>query len=59
MSVFYLKRCQFEVQYNSNYSDAGYPDARYQDRFSPLDNFVENSTKLICLEITGYRVDMS
>jgi hypothetical protein len=25
------------------------------DRLDPSGNFVENSTKLICLEITGYR----
>ena len=32
-------------------SDAGYPD-----RPGPSGKFVENSTKLTCLEISGYRV---
>jgi hypothetical protein len=32
-------------------SDAGYPD-----RPGPSGKFVENSTKLTCLEITGYRI---
>jgi len=32
-------------------SDAGYPD-----RPDPSGKFVENSTKLTCLDITGYRI---
>ena len=32
-------------------SDAGYPD-----RPGPQVKFVERSTKLTCLEITGYRI---
>jgi hypothetical protein len=32
-------------------SGAGYPD-----RLGPSGKFVENSTKLTCLEITGYRI---
>ena len=31
----------------------------YPDRLGPSDNFVENSTKLSCLEITGYRINYS
>jgi len=31
----------------------------YPDRFGPLGRFVENSTKLTCLEIIGYRVKYS
>jgi hypothetical protein len=33
--------------------------ANYPDRLDPSSNFVENCTKLICLEITGYRMDIS
>jgi len=40
-----------QVQQNSTSPDAGYPD-----RLVPSDRFVENSTKLTCLEITGYRI---
>jgi len=36
-----------------------YPDAGYPDRFGPSRKFVENSTKLTCLEITGYRMKYS
>ena len=39
---------------NSTYPEAGYPD-----RFGPSGKFVENSTKLTCLEITGYRIKYS
>jgi hypothetical protein len=31
-------------------------DAGYADRPGPSGKFVENSTKLICLEITGCRI---
>jgi hypothetical protein len=37
------------LQQNSAYPEAGYPD-----RLGPSGKFVENSTKLTCLEITGY-----
>jgi hypothetical protein len=30
--------------------------ANYLDRLGRSGNFVENSTKLICLEITGYQI---
>jgi hypothetical protein len=30
--------------------------ANYPDRLGPSGQFVENSTKLISLEITGYRI---
>ena len=36
------------------YLDAGYPD-----RLGPSGKFVENSTKLTCLEITGYPIKYS
>jgi len=29
---------------------------KYPDRLGPSRKFVENSTKLTCLEITGYRI---
>jgi hypothetical protein len=31
----------------------------YPDRFGPAGKFIENSIKLICLEITGYRIKFS
>ena len=33
--------------------------ANYSDRLGPSGKFVENSTKLTCLEITGYRIQYS
>ena len=42
------------IQQNSNYPDADYPDL-----LGPSGKFVENSTKLTFLEITGYRVKYS
>jgi hypothetical protein len=30
--------------------------ASYPNWFGPLSKFVENSTKVICLKITGYRI---
>ena len=33
--------------------------ANYPERLGPLGKFVENSTKLICLGITGYRIRYS
>jgi hypothetical protein len=40
-----------KIQKNSTYPDAGYPD-----RFGPSGKLVEDSAKLICLEITGYQI---
>jgi hypothetical protein len=34
-------------------------NADYPDRLSPSRKFVENSTKLTCLEIIGYRIKYS
>ena len=42
-----------------NYGRTTYPDAGYPDRLGPSGKFVENSTKLTCLEITGYRIKYS
>jgi hypothetical protein len=47
------------VKYNSSYPDAGYPDRQLSGSGCPSGNIVENSIKLICLEITGYRIDIS
>ena len=33
--------------------------ANCPDRLGPSDKFVENSTKLTCFEITGYRIKYS
>ena len=33
--------------------------ASYPDQLGPLGKFVENSTKLTCLEITGYQIKYS
>jgi hypothetical protein len=40
-----------KIQQKSTYQEAGYPD-----RLGPSGKFVENSTKLYFLEITGYRI---
>jgi hypothetical protein len=45
---------QQNVRNNSTYPDAGYPD-----RLGPSGKSVDNSTKLACLEITGYRIKNS
>ena len=42
------------IQYNSTYSDAG-----YADRLGASGKSVENSTKLTCLENTGYLIKYS
>jgi len=42
------------LQQNSSYPDAGYPH-----RVGRPGKFVGNSTKLTCLEITGYRIKYS
>jgi len=47
-------RFTLKIQHNSTYPDAGYPD-----QLGPLGKFVENSTQLTCLEITGYRIEYS
>jgi hypothetical protein len=44
----------FTETVNSTYLDAGYPDY-----LGPSGRFVENSTKLTCLEITGHRIKYS
>jgi len=33
--------------------------ANYPDRLDPSAKFVQNSTKLTCLEVTGYRIKYS
>jgi hypothetical protein len=53
-SCFPHDKANIKIQYISNYPDAGYPD-----RLGPSGNIAENYTKLICLEITGYRIEYS
>ena len=48
------RACENRIQYNSAYPDVGYPD-----RLGPSGKFVENSTKLTCLKITGYPIKYS
>jgi hypothetical protein len=48
-----------KVWLNSIYPNAGYPIANYLDRLGPLHIFVDNSTRLTCLVITGYRIKYS
>jgi hypothetical protein len=43
----------------SIYNNCPYPDDGYPDRLDPSGNFIEISTKLTCLEITGYRIEYS
>jgi len=47
-------RSTLKIQHNCTYPDTGYPD-----QLDPLGKFVENSTQLTCLEITGYRTKYS
>jgi hypothetical protein len=42
---------QYDIQQISTYPDVGYPD-----RLGSLGKIDQNSTKLTCLEITGYRI---
>ena len=46
--------CENRIQYNYIYPVVGYPD-----RLGPSGKFVQNSTKLPCLTITGYRIKYS
>jgi len=50
---------QFEVQYNSTYPDAGCPDHQLSGSAGTFGKFTDNSTKLTCLQITGYRIKYS
>ena len=49
-----LPEPHIHVQQNSTY-----PDVCYPDRLGPSDKFVQNATKLPCLETTGYRIKYS
>jgi hypothetical protein len=53
-----IRRCNYNQETNSlkSQKNSTYPDADYPDRLGPSGKFVVNSTKLTCLEITGYRV---
>jgi len=50
--VSYSWRVCTEPQQNSIYTHAGYPDRQLPGSAWPSGKFVENSTKLTCLEIT-------
>jgi len=52
--VMHFNLVHILIQYNSTNPDAGYPD-----RLGPSGKFVQNSTKLTCLEITGYQIKYS
>jgi hypothetical protein len=52
--MWHPRKFKIKVQHNSNYPDAG-----YSDQLGRSGNFVENCTKLICLEITGYWIEYS
>jgi len=47
---------QIQMRQNSTYPDAGYPVRQLSGSAWPFVLFVENSTTLTCLEITGYRI---
>ena len=47
------------VQQNSNYPDAGYPELQLSGSLGLSGKFVENSTKLNRLQITGYLIKCS
>ena len=48
------------LPYGTNYSRTPLTRiANYPDRFGPSGKFVENPTKLNCLEITSYRIKYS
>jgi hypothetical protein len=51
-TIFFVKKAH--VQWNTTYPKAGCPD-----RLGPSVKYVENSTKLNCLEITGYQIKYS
>jgi len=53
-SILIRYRYFVKVQQNSTYTEAG-----YSDRLVPSGKSVENSTKLTCLKITGYRIKYS
>jgi hypothetical protein len=44
-----------QVEYNATYPEAGYPELKLSGSAWSSGKFVENSIKLACLEITGYR----
>jgi len=53
-TVHYTYLVIFNLRYNSTYPDVGYPDW-----LGPSGKFVENSTKVTCLDISGYRIKYS
>ena len=54
----FLKGDQLKVSYYST-ADSTYSNTGYPDRIGPSGKFVENSTKITCFEISGYRIKYS
>ena len=55
--IFYHKKKYSGLQFKRNVQQkSNNPDVGYPDRLGPLGKSVENSTKLISLEITGYLI---
>ena len=52
--TLYGSLCDFIAQWNSTYPYAGHPDPP-----GPSSKFVDNSTKLACLETAGYQIKYS
>jgi hypothetical protein len=50
---------QIKHRQNSAYPVAGYRIVNCPDRLGRSDEFVDNSTEVNCLEITGYRINYS
>jgi len=53
-SVCLVISYKVDIQQNSTYPNAGYPD-----RLGPSCEYVENSTKLSCLQIACYQIKYS
>ena len=54
-----IKIISVTVLYNSTYPEAGFRITSYPDRLGSSSKFAVNSTKLTCLEITGYWIKYS
>ena len=54
-----MKVINLDIQWHSTNPETGYPGTDNPDRLLPSCKYVENSTKLICLLITGFRIKYS
>ena len=54
-----IQTSEIGMQWNSTYPNAGYLDDQLSRSPQLSVKFVNNSTKLTCLEITGYRIKYS